>query len=416
MHSIRNRNMTTLCEYLAIIICIFCSGSVMFQNNNKILLVTSILLLGFMCLMFKKKMGKKELKYFLFFSLLYTFTAVFHMFTYHISFIGEMGKVLQFVLAIIVCTIVCSKNFFKKYNVILYVLAGTSIVLYLIPFVFPEFPKLFPVIHDYAGASFHNAGLFCYPTYIGRFYRNQSIFWESGAFQAFLNLAIFIELYIFKKPSKKHLLIYFIALMLTKSTTGYIIFILLFLGILPRLKKSNSKFIKLAIACSPLLLVIFGSLFYSVIIQKFSPNSMSYASFVRRFNDTLIDIKILFGNVRNFFLGVSEENYIHVFTHLLNRTEIGNYFQAVSSNSITAFAAQYGMIAVLPIYYLYKNGIFSFKKRIISIIFCLMIGCCLATENLMMTPVFLAVMLQLQEENKYVKKYHNVPKEDMQDG
>lgn len=402
-----NKKINNLIEYIIIIMCIVCSGAVIYQNNNRIILI--ITMLGILLFYFIKYRNinlifekDKMIKYFI---ILYLFSSLIHFFAIESSFFGELGKIIQLLMAVFICNIITPEKFLKKYNTILYVLAFLSIIFYLIPFIFPEFPKLFPIITDYAGSKFHNAFVFCYPTYIGNFYRNQSIFWESGAFQAFLNVSIFLELFIFKdKKSKKHLFVFIVALLLTKSTTGFIIFIILILLKLIEFKTFDEKIKKILILSLPIVIIISIAFIFPVIIDKFSQDSLSYVSFVRRINDMFIDIKILLLKPMNFLFGLGEEQYIIKFTELLNQTGIGVYSQASSSNSITAFAAQYGIIASIPIYLLYINGIYSMKKIHIIIAFLALILLCLISENFIMAPFFICLILQFININKNCKK------------
>ena len=407
MNSETNKKINNLIEYIIIIMCIVCSGAVFFQNNNRIILIiTTLGILLFYFIKYKNinqmLQKNKIIKYFI---ILYLFSSLIHFFVNESSFFGELGKIIQLLMAVLICNIIKPEKFLKKYNTILYGLAFLSIIFYLIPFIFPDFPKLFPIITDYAGSKFHNAFVFCYPTYIGRFYRNQSIFWESGAFQAFLNISIFLELFIIKdKKSKKHLFIFIIALLLTKSTTGFIIFIILILAKLIEFKTFNEKIKKALILSLPIVIIMFAIFILPVIFNKFSQDSLGYISFVRRTNDMFIDIKILLVNLTNFLFGVGEYQYIIKFTELLNETGIGVYSVASSSNSITAFAAQYGVITAVPIYLLYIKGICSIKK--IHVIFALLalIILCLISENFIMTPFFICLILQLIDMNKNHKK------------
>lgn len=410
MNYIVNKKISNLIDYIIIIMCIVCSGAIIYQNNNRIILIIStlsIILLYFIKykninLILKKNNINKIIISFL---ILYLFSSFIHFFINESSFFGELGKIIQLIMTIFICYIIKPENFLKKYNSILYCLAFLSIIFYLIPFVFPDFPKLFPVISDYAGSKFHNAFVYCYPTYIGKFYRNQSIFWESGAFQAFLNISIFLELFIIKnKKSKKHLLIFIIALLLTKSTTGFIIFIILILSKLIEFRTFDKKIKKALILSFPIAIAIVAVFIFPVIFDKFSQSSLSYVSFVRRMNDMFIDIKILFLKPANFLFGVGEYQYIIKFTELLNQTGIGVYSLASSSNSITALAAQYGIISAIPIYLLYTNCICSMKKLHIAFALFVLILLCLLSENFIMAPFFICFIIQLINMNKVQKK------------
>lgn len=402
MNKFKGIDIKDIIEYIIVSICIFCSGAVAYQNNHKIILLISIVLM-FLLIVLKKQRKTLNLNLnIIFFIVFYTITSIYHMINTNTNFFGEMGILAQFILCILICMLINATQFINKYNKIMYFLAITSIIMYMIPIFLPKFNSLFPIIQDYAGSKFNNAGIYCYPTYIVKhYYRNQSIFWECGAFQAFLNIALFLELYVKKDINRKHVFIYIITILTTKSTTGYIILMLLiFTKIIQMIKldkKQHLKYILIFGICTiPLIPVI-----YSVIIQKFSVSGTNYFSFLRRYYDTVVDIKIIFGNIMNFLMGVGEEKYIHVFSNLLNDTGIGNFsVTSSSSNSITAFIAQHGILSMIPIGLIYIKGIFSVNKLTTKIIFFLMILIFLITENFIMAPVFLALMIKM---NEYLK-------------
>lgn len=396
MEETKKTKINSIIEYVIISICIFCSGAVAYTSNHRMILIVAII---FMLLLIFFKKNIKSIKapyYIVLFIILYIATSIYHCMSSGINFFGEMGIFAQFVFSILICILINPKTFIDKYNKIICFLGITSIIMYIIPFIFPNFTSFFPVVQDYAGSKFYNAGLYCYPIYIVKhYYRNQSIFWESGAFQAFLNIALFLELYVKKDKNKKYILIYIITILTTQSTTGYIILILLVITKIIQKVSVNIKYLKTVLLLSVCIIPLIP-IFSSVIIQKFSPDSANYSSFLRRYYDTVVDFKIVFENIGNFLLGVGEENYMQKFSQILNTIGIGTFSEtSSSSNSLTAFVAQHGIISAIPICILYIKGIFSIKKIPTKIIFLLTILICLTTENFVMAPTFLVLMLQM---------------------
>lgn len=321
-----NINKKSMIEYIIIIMCIICSGAVIFQNNNKIILLATTFILGLLFFLKKdRSISPICMKFFISYVVLQLFCCVIYLFNPNHDLLSEIGTILYFIIALLACVLLDKDVFFEKYNKILFLLAITSIGFYLIPYIYKEFPKYFSIIHDYAGAQFHNAWLYCYPTFIGSYYRNQSIFWESGAFQAFLNLALFLELYIVKRPIKKaYVVVYLITLLLTKSTTGYVLALFIcgfkFLNFKFLKRKHITKKTVIHISIGVILVVLFFALGYGrVIFDKFSPESKTYFSFVRRTTDSLVDIKIVFDSWKNFLVGEGEKEYINSFTESLKQ-------------------------------------------------------------------------------------------------
>lgn len=112
------------------------------------------------------------------------------------------------------------KNFAKKFCNIIYFLSAISLILYFIYIIEPSLYKPFPTFVNITGVKAKN--LFFFTVYGGANARNQSIFWEPGAFQTYINLALLFELFYFKNITRKRLIVYVVALITTYSTAGYI--------------------------------------------------------------------------------------------------------------------------------------------------------------------------------------------------
>lgn len=112
-------------------------------------------------------------------------------------------------------------KFLRKFNNIIYFLCVFSIVVYFIYIAFPSIFDIFPDVSNDLKRSAKN--IFFSTVYGGKRARNQSIFWEPGAFQTYINLALIFDIFYFKNFSKKRLIVYAIAIITTFSTAGYIV-------------------------------------------------------------------------------------------------------------------------------------------------------------------------------------------------
>ena len=79
---------------------------------------------------------------------------------------------------------------------------------------------MFPEVVNVRGRSVNN--LFFTTIYPSSVVRNQGLFWEPGAFQTYICLALIFELFYFKNVSKKRLVVYAATLVTTFSTAGYV--------------------------------------------------------------------------------------------------------------------------------------------------------------------------------------------------
>ncbi len=84
--------------------------------------------------------------------------------------------------------------------------------------------------------------------------RNCGLFWEPGAFQTFIGLAILFEI-MNTNPSKKNILLFIITMITTFSTTGY--FALIFLILLSLHRKNVDYSIKIYIVIAVVITIVF---------------------------------------------------------------------------------------------------------------------------------------------------------------
>ena len=231
---------------------------------------------------------------------------------------------------------------FKVYFVeIIYVLCIVSLIGFAVFTLIPQANSLFTV-YGVKGKRFSNLILFVYRNN----YRNQGMFWEPGAFQTFINLAILYEIFA-DRINKKRLIVYIICIITTFSTTGYactlLIIIIFLLGgntHVNRNYKSTKHILIALLAISSIILFSFGDYLFSVssntIFGKLiiffnrreylaeTGNQLSSASI--RFFSIIKPIEVFF-NKPIFGYGYSGlSEYLWQFTFGMNTCTFINYF------------------------------------------------------------------------------------------
>lgn len=146
---------------------------------------------------------------------------------------------MYFTIAYLVYASIDLKDFILVFNKIMYFLCFFSLVTFLTSIIFPSIIELFPVVSNSAGLNVHNL-LFSVVNNNSIFSMNYGVFWEPGAFQTFINLALFFQIFILKDLKLKYIFIYCITIFTTFSSTGYIAVALLFVAFL----MSNKSAIK----------------------------------------------------------------------------------------------------------------------------------------------------------------------------
>jgi hypothetical protein len=167
-------------------------------------------------------------------------------------------------------------DFLKKFIKIMSFLCVYSLVLYFATILLPDMVKHLPIVQNVQGKLAYNA-FFSTIRLDSYLIRNQGIFWEPGAFQTFINLALIFNLFIFKENQRKNLVIFGMALFTTFSTTGYIVgLIIIFVFVLHSQKKEERKKLKRTYG---VLLIVVVLLLTSLIVYNSLPENARYQTF-----------------------------------------------------------------------------------------------------------------------------------------
>lgn len=128
------------------------------------------------------------------------------------------------------------------------------------------------------------------------YFRNQGPFWEPGAFQAYLNIAVIFQLFLLKRRKRiVEIIILTVTLLSTFSTTGIITLSLLYLIMIIEGGKKDwgIKLINYGLICIILGLAIFNSDINDLLFNKFDSTSTSIVSSETRKVSILINLKII---------------------------------------------------------------------------------------------------------------------------
>lgn len=287
---------------------------------------------------------------------------------------------MQILAAYFVTRSIGYEEFKKKYINLISALALISLIAYFIALVYPTFVLNFPMVEGDYSSYYYNAGIHVFQA--ARGYdrlvvanRNSGIFWEPGAYQAFLNmgLAFILSTADVKNKGRKALFL-ILAIVTTASTTGYIV--LAFLCIIYRKQLLNmiGGNNKTATLLGVIVAVCF--LFYTSSVSSLSGfekliNEFTSGHYLERL--FLDDLKIIFQGMFN-FLGISYETY--------EAMGLG------SGNSIVQTMVTLGVpfaATLLKMYYDYAKR--SERKGV----FLIVLICIFFTESLLWRPFFLCL-------------------------
>ena len=243
-------------------------------------------------------------------------------------------------------------------------------------------------------AEFHSLLFTNIPTVSWSQARNWGPFWEPGAYQAFLNVALIFTLFIREKKGKHWILssiVFTVAVISTLSTTGYLALFFIYLAYTfsnNKEKGFTNTFGKIALICLALIgaiyVVFYSDLFESVVTTKLQNEDTSRYQFVIYGMKAFAESPLI-GN------GASLSSVIHSFAGSdISRTN--------------TFVAMFAIFGVLPGVYTivcYVKMFADFRKltTILSTMFIGVAFCCmLFGEYFIYSPIWAWLMYLVPSE------------------
>lgn len=200
------------------------------------------------------------------------------------------------------------------------------------------------------------------------FYRNQGIFWEPGVLEIMMNILVYIELFEYREKIKK-IFLPAIIIISTSSTSGYILFAAL-LGLRYYEQLKIGKGFKKKFSTILAAVFIIGSFTPLLINEIAFKTSTGVDSANMRQYDMLMGLAIIKDNPI-FGIGPNKNRYIaETNKYQIIVGENVTYDTRASSNVFTTLFASFGIpFALLFIFSLYRQNIFTKKKFFFIIIF-----------------------------------------------
>lgn len=199
---------------------------------------------------------------------------------------GENLRNLIFTIFALVCAILFIScfdwdSFTKHYVDVMCVLSIVSLICFVVYMLIPSI-RYIALVQNNAGNTYS-----CLFFYVGggNFNRNYGLFWEPGAYQTFINLALLFEV-CKDKPKISTILILIVTVITTYSTTGYLALGLILILLYIR-KGANSK---LKLTITPILFIgfIFAYLNQDLLFGSSlsSGESTVFGKLIRFFSDS----------------------------------------------------------------------------------------------------------------------------------
>ena len=304
---------------------------------------------------------------------------------------GSLKLLLMLFFLYLVVLNVKFERFIEYFVRIICIIALISICLYWFNDIIIS-SGLFPIINTDSVTKYTNLYIYCINSSI--VHRNCGVFWEPGAFQIYLNLALLFELYGSHKKKKYRIPVLSIALLTTISTMGYFVFGLIMISYVSQRENKGKLTVLLALGVTAL---IAGSYLLPIIDSSFSykfglgGGGLS-TNVTSRINPFLLDLHVIKDNP----FGIMGVDY---YAEVLRIYEERYMLPFISSSCThTMIAVVYGLLP--GVYFIYSFWRFSkkFVSTVLSSIL-IFIACIsmFATEAFLMHGLYYLLIFYAQK-------------------
>lgn len=371
------KNRIKYTDYISVFVLIYLPSSffgISMKGSLNLVILLSTALITIVINNKKLLLDKKSLMFFLSIVILSSFTMIMNMESpYHyIIFWASLLSAYLFFLSFDVM------KFIYIYTKLMYVLSVFSLLSFALLLTVPNIFVIFPTITNMSGLTVNNL-IFSVVHNDNYFNANYGIFWEPGAFQTFINLALYFQLFVLKDINIKKITIFLITLFTTFSTTGYLsalfLFIIYLISNKDKMRIVNKKRRKLYKAIS--LLIFIGAVVFSVL-----PNKIVFKVFGKLeviVNPNLINQNIAYGSTTsridaikipliNFFDSpIWGKGFENLYNYTINDNI--NFLTATPLNWFGLFGLVFGILLNYSIWRLTSLSNNSIFSRILEFIF-----------------------------------------------
>jgi len=292
------------------------------------------------------------------------------------EYVGVVGRLI---IAYLVTVMVGKRKFIEIYTDILVFYSAFSLIMFSVGLVFLDFILSLPISFNDAGTGYRHLYVYFYQGIDTWNFRNAGMFWEPGAYQVFLSLALVFEIYFVNKSSvRKAILIAAIAS--TVSTIGLLVLVILSFVRLFSMKPLKS-YILFAFFISVLLVF---DIFDTLLGNKLDGVNISG---VDRIVGQLADIQLFLSAP---IFGVGFSAYPESFKSAAYAL---GAFAPTSSNSFTGLLALngfiYSLLLFLPMFAFFLRTSLKISDRVLMLAIYIML---LSSQGLFNQLLFILIM------------------------
>lgn len=382
MNNISTKNKIAFADLMIVIMIIFISPETLLFGTNAVSIFLEIskyfpvilFIILFAMMQKGKKCSNHQFSRLMLFWVIFSFCMLLSAVYNNNLMIGYGLRIVIMGAGFLFAVVYSLDKFMYVFERIIYTIALASIVIYVIGVLLPSAYSVFPTVYNIQAFPFYNAFISVIPKWSdGNVLRLYGPFREPGVYQMYLNMALLFFIDLNGKLTLKRAIVYIVAIILTFSTTGYIVLLFTFLYYVFKNESKKSRiqknFIILLILLSITILSLYTTLFSAdsfVFGKLFNDESKSGTA---RFASILGNLSI-FASSPIFGVGITRLPELFV-----NYIEINYGFFDVKSNTSTifvpfaTFGILYGTLWVISLTSFFK----SFSTKALP-----MISICLA--------------------------------------
>lgn len=304
-------------------------------------------------------------------------------------------------------------EFIEAYCRIIYFLAVVSLVMYVLATFVPQVLTPLPVVSNSLGRTSYSVFFALSPFDM----RNMGLFWEPGAFQTYLNIAILFEIFRFRFQNKQRVAVLIVTLITTFSSAGFITIIFLAFTIVinqmveQNLRKDFGFLLCIAMVAviavwyyinyvdSALGYVLFGKLL------RYAQDGNAASSTGVRVESIIRPFQIFSSRLQYFFIGMGPTKLVETFRN--------NYGHAMTTCTIANWFAEHGIFfGLLMLTGFYRlTGTLS-GKTITRLMLLTVFVLCTLSEDYVRNPSILVFIFYGLYYRFLPYKYHTIPESE----
>lgn len=278
--------------------------------------------------------------------------------------VTTISRIISIIAAYAIVENFSLKRFLRVFSNFMYIVTIVAIVVEILAYLIPGVFSLLPTVTNTAGTAFYTFFIGSIElTEMGRaLIRSNGVFWEPGAFAIYLIFNIIIELFAFETINIKRLLVSCLGVLLTFSTTGYIVLVVVAIAfLLSSRSEGYSRNVKFLIWLSVIGISAFAiaSESNAIIDGVFGKllNLSSNSSATTRFSSLFNGMKVALSHPVFGAAGNTGQYMSMIITGGNAKYTIGG---TIITNTIVGLSASYGLI----VGFLFVLGNFKYARKI----------------------------------------------------